>query len=85
METTREELCDKIRSIYPDIGTCGVDVDVAWDRDEDLWVVDLKKDDMELKTHLESYDVGNCMEGKECVHLGLQIAQLKSNIREQPR
>ena len=27
----KKELCEKIKSIYPDIGECGIDVDVAND------------------------------------------------------
>jgi len=29
---------------------------------------------------LEPEDADGCMEGKQCVSLGLQIAQLKANI-----
>lgn len=84
MKPAKEELCEKIRSIYPDIGECGIDVQVGWDTDSRSWIVDLKKDDQELITHLEPDDVTKCMEGKECVHLGLQIAQLKENIEKRP-
>ena len=77
---TKEELCAKIRSVHPDIGQCGIDVNVDWDEDKKTWVVDLKKEDHELKTYLEPEDADGCMEGKQCVSLGLQIAQLKANI-----
>lgn len=76
----KTELCNKIRAIYPDIGECGIGVDVNYDDDKKAWVVDLKKDRHELKTHLEVQEADECMEGKQCVSLGLQIAQLKANI-----
>ena len=57
--TDKGELCEKIKSIHPEIGEC---------------------DNHELKTHLEPEDADGCMEGKPCVSLGLQIAQLKANI-----
>lgn len=76
----KKELCEKIRSVHPDIGQCGIDIDVEWDETKKAWLVDLKKDEAELKTHLEPEDADGCMEGKKCVSLGLQIAQLKSNI-----
>jgi hypothetical protein len=76
----KEELCEKIRGIYPDIGECGIDVDVEYDEGEKAWIVDLKKDNHELKTHLEPAEADQCMEGKQCVSLGLQVAQLKANI-----
>jgi hypothetical protein len=77
---TREQLCTKIEAIYPEIGACGIDVDVEWDEVKRAWVVDLKRGDRELITHLEDQDAEACMQGRQCVALGLQIAQLKSNI-----
>ena len=77
----KKELCEKIRSIYPDIGECGIDIDVDYDEGKKAWVVDLKKDKHELKTHLEPEEATLCMEGKQCVSLGIQIGQLKENIK----
>ena len=78
----KKELCEKIRSIYPDIGECGIDVDVEYDEAKKAWVVDLKKGEQELKTHLELQEVDECMEGKQCVSLGLQIGELRVNIEK---
>ena len=80
----KKELCEKIRAIYPDIGECGIDVDVEYDEGKKAWVVDLKKDNHELKTHLEVQEADECMDGKQCVSLGLQIAQLKANLERMP-
>ena len=71
-----KELCDKIRSIYPEIGECGINVNVDYDQGKKTWVVDLKKDERHLVTYLEPQDADACMEGKQCVHLGLQVSQL---------
>jgi len=76
----RAKLCEKIRSIYPDIGSCGIDVDVEFNEEKKAWVVNLKKGEHELETYLEPQDADRCMEGRECVHLGLQVEQLKKNI-----
>ncbi len=78
----KEQLCEKIRSIYPDIGECGIDLDVSFDKDQDVWVVDLKKDNNRLKHYLEKDDARLCLEGKQCVSLGIDIAQLRDNIQE---
>ena len=74
------ELCKKIRLIYPDIGECGVDITVDYDEIKKAWIVELKKGTHELKTHLEPEDADLCMSGKQCVGLGIQIAQQRSNI-----
>jgi hypothetical protein len=77
---TKAELCKKIKSIYPDIGECGVDITVDYDETKKAWIVDLKKGVHELKTHLEPEEADLCMAGKQCVGLSIQIAQLRSNI-----
>jgi hypothetical protein len=61
----KKELCDKIQQLYPDIGECGIDLTVDYDKRQNAWVVDLKKDKA----------------GKQCVALGLEIAQLVKNIK----
>ncbi|MBU0545374.1 MAG: hypothetical protein KKH97_08560 [Proteobacteria bacterium] len=76
----KNELCKKIRSLYPDIGECGIDVTVDYDAVKKAWIVDLKKGSHELKTHLEPGDADVCMAGNQCIGLGIQIAQLRSNI-----
>jgi hypothetical protein len=78
----KSDLCDKIKKIFPDIGACGLEVNVEYDGDKKAWVVDLHKDKHRLKTYLEPEDADLCMEGKQCVGLGLQIAQLRANIEE---
>lgn len=77
---TRDEICQKIESIHPEVGQCGIDVDVDWDERKSAWVVDLKRGGQELITHLEDTDAEACMQKGKCVAMGLQIAQLKSNI-----
>ena len=76
----KKVLCEKISSIYPDIGECGIDVNVTYDKAKKAWVVDLKKDHHHLKTYLEEGDAELCLTGKQCIGLGIEIAQLRSNI-----
>jgi hypothetical protein len=65
----KKELCDKIRSVFPDIGECGIDLDVDYDEEKKAWVVNLKQEQHELKTYLELEDAATCLEGKQCVGL----------------
>ena len=80
----KNELCEKIRSIYPDIGECGIAVNVEYDENNNRWVVDLKQGGYELKTYLEDGDAENCLNGIQCVSLGVEIAQLRGNIDRMP-
>lgn len=76
----RDKLCQKIRDLYPDIGECGIDVDVAFDEKNQRWRVDLKKGNRQLKTFLEEGDAQLCLQDRQCVSLGIEISQLRDNI-----
>ena len=78
----KDELCEKIRSVFPEIGACGIDVKVNYDERKQAWIVDLTQGEHHLQTHLEPQDAALCMEGKQCVHLGAQISQLETNINK---
>jgi len=77
----KNELCERIVVLYPDIGTCGIDIDVHFNAIQNSWVVDLKKEEHVLKHFLEPSDADVCMNGKQCVALGLEIAQMVKNIK----
>jgi len=77
----KRNLCNKIVEMYPEIGQCEIDIMVDWDENKNVWVVDLKKDNRELKHFLEEPDADSCMDNKQCVSLGLEIAQLVKNIK----
>lgn len=74
------QLCERITSLYPDIGACGSDINVTYSQPEKAWVVHLEKGTHSLDHFLETMDAKQCMEGKQCVALGLEIAQLRKNV-----
>lgn len=76
----REELAAKIMEIYPEIAAHDVVVDTRYDHDKHAWIVKLIRGRHELTTHLEKKDADGCMEGIQCVYLGVQIAQLVKNF-----
>lgn len=80
---SKEELCNKITKMYPEIGECGIDITVNYDQEKKVWIVVLKRDHHELKHHLEIPDADACMDGEQCISLGLEISQLKKNIEGQ--
>ena len=81
----KSELCNKIKEIYPDIGECGIDIEVGYDDKIGKWMVDLNKGAKQLKTYLETGDAELCLQGKQCVSLGIEINQLKDSIDRMPR
>ena len=81
---SKKELCSKIVEIYPDIGQCGIDVDVEYDEEQQRWVVFLEKDHHSVKTFLENGDAELCLVGKQCVSLGIEINQLRDTVERYP-
>ena len=77
-----DQICEKIRSIYPEIGECGADLSVRYDEKSSTWLVHMKKDNHELNHYLELVDAEACLAGDQCVSLGLDIAQMINNIEE---
>ena len=73
----KKEVCEKIIELYPDIGACEIDVDAFYSKAKGTWIVELKKGGHKLVHHLDKHDVKDCIDGKQCVALGLDIAQLK--------
>jgi hypothetical protein len=82
MSVEPEELCGKIRDIYPEVGRCGIDVAVGWNQDQQAWEVALTQRDNTLKTFLEPEDVQACLENERCVNLGVQIGKLEENVKK---
>ncbi|MDD3553501.1 MAG: hypothetical protein PHC35_03140 [Deltaproteobacteria bacterium] len=79
-----QELCEKIRQLYPDIGACAIDLNVRYDQEKKAWVVKLEKDGKELETYLEDEEANACMLGRQCISLGIQVSQLATDLKERP-
>lgn len=80
----KAQLCEKIVAIYPDIGQCGIDVEVEYDDEQKRWVVGLEMGRHRVKTFLEDGDAELCLMGRQCVSLGIEINQLKDTAERYP-
>ncbi len=79
MTTNASDVQKKLHQIYPEIEQYGLDLSLAFDDQQNAWLATLKKGKHELSTHLEEKDVQNCLQGKECYHLGIQLGQFIRN------
>jgi hypothetical protein len=84
MMIDKTQLCEKILEIYPDIGQCGIDVEVNYDDEQQRWVVHLEKDAHRIKTYLEEGDAELCLMGRQCVSLSIEINQLRDSVERYP-
>jgi len=78
--TDKDELCELIRKVYPDMGVCGIDMDADFDAKEGRWAVKLRKAGKELKVFLEPGEGELCLEGTKCLNFVMQINELKDAV-----
>lgn len=82
MGYTHVALKDKIIHLYPEIAQNGVAVSLNFNEELKTYDVNMKKDVHELKTHLEAKDADECMDGKKCVRLGVQLKEFIDNFQQ---
>jgi hypothetical protein len=81
MKHTVDEMKAKIHEMYPKIDKHGVASTVTYDKTKKAYVLELKKGKHHLATYIDKVDADKCMEGIECIHLGVQIGQFLENFK----
>ncbi|MFA6012599.1 MAG: hypothetical protein WC799_21585 [Desulfobacteraceae bacterium] len=76
------EIYNKIKAVYPDIGEYDKDLQIDFDQAQHVWVVDLRDGRKHLKTYLEEVDAEACVGKNKCFGLGIQIGQLRDNLKD---
>jgi len=80
MKIDQEVLTSKLSEMYPEIKKHNLDLSLCFDDKKDAWIVQLSKDKHELTTHLERKDAEACLDGVQCIYLGVQIGQFVKNF-----
>ncbi len=70
----------KLREMYPEVREHDLKLATCFDAAKDAWIVQLSKGKHELTTHLEKKDAEDCLDGIQCIYLGVQIAQFVKNF-----
>jgi hypothetical protein len=81
MEHQAKELAEKLREIYPEISRHELELDLEYKPEQEYWIIKLEKGDFKLHTFLEKNDADACLEGVQCVYLGVQIGQFVENFK----
>ena len=79
MTVDPKELEKKLKEIYPEIDKYNLEMKIEQDPETSSWVVTFSKEGQSLSTHIEYEDIENCLQGKECVHLGVQLGRFMKN------
>ncbi len=80
MNVDQKALESTIRKMYPEIIKHGLSLSLSFDTDTDSWIVKLSKGEHKLTTHLEKKDAEACLDGIQCIYLGVQIGQFVENF-----
>ena len=71
----KTKLCELITERYPYIDQCCIETDTAYDKDDRYWVLHLKRGNQLIKHHLSVEDAELCVQGKQCLNLGIEMTQ----------
>jgi hypothetical protein len=80
MSVDQKVLESKIREMYPEIIKHGLSLSLSFDTGTDSWIIELSKGKHKLATHLEKKDAEACLDGIQCIYLGVQIGQFVENF-----
>lgn len=80
MKVEPKVLETKLREMYPEIKKHDLALAVCFDANKDAWIVQLSRGKHELTTHLEKKDAEACLDGTQCIYLGVQIGQFVENF-----
>ena len=78
---SKKDICRKIEELIPEAGRCGIDFQVEYDDANHCWSVDLQEGDHHMRTFVEEFEAEDCLGKEKCIPLGLQIGQLKDNLK----
>jgi hypothetical protein len=82
MSYTIEGLKDQIFELHPEIVQHALNLTVTFDKVKKAYVLKFSRSGRELKTFLDKSDADECLQGKKCIHLGVQIAQFLADFEE---
>jgi trehalose utilization protein len=82
MSVDQKALESTIRGMYPEIIKHSLSFSLNFDTDTDSWIVTLSKGKHKLTTHLEKKDAEACLDGIQCIYLGVQIGQFVKNFEQ---
>jgi hypothetical protein len=73
----------KVLEMYPEIEKMQVIPSLIFDEGKNAYVLKLTKGPHGLSTYIDKVDADKCMNGIECIHLGVQVRQFLENFKEE--
>ncbi len=79
---TIEGLKDMIFELHPEIVQHALNLSVTFDEAKNAFVLKFSRGGRELITYLDEQDASECIEGKKCIHLGVQVAEFLTDFED---
>ena len=79
---TIEGLKDIIFELHPEIVQHALNLAVTFDEAKNAFVLKFSRGGRELTTYLNKEDADECIEGKKCIHLGVQVAEFLADFED---
>ena len=80
MDQQIDQVTEKIHEFHPEIKRNNMVLDVTFDGPGDRYVLKLSKSGEAVGTYLPEKDADDCLAGKKCVNLAVQVTQLMSEL-----
>jgi len=75
-------LKNKIEEFHPEIVKHGIILNVSFSEEKKAYMLKLAKGRDELVTYLEKKDADDCMDGRKCVNLAVQLGQFLADFED---
>ena len=79
---TIEGLKDMIFELHPEIVQHALNLAVTFDEAKNTFVLKFSRGGRELITYLDKQDADECIGGKKCIHLGVQVAEFLADFED---
>jgi len=73
---------DKIREFHPEIERNDMDLIVGWDEAGKRYALKLSKAGEEVGAYLDQKDADECLAGKKCLNLAVQVTQMVAELED---
>ena len=75
MGYTQVALEDKLLELYPELEEHKIGLNLSFDEERNAWVVRFRRDGHSRYAFLDKQDADNCMDGQQCIYLGVLVEQ----------
>jgi hypothetical protein len=72
----------KIREFHPEIEINNIDLSVSWDEAGKRYAFKLSKSGESVGSYLDQKDADECLAGKKCLNLAVQVTQLIAELED---